>query len=76
MKKGIIFAVILTSIGIIGHFGAAQSKAKSSFLQISDVEAITTCELPDGYRANGHCVSNDRNQYFCSNLSGTRDCVQ
>ena len=76
MKKGFILATIVAAMSIIGYVESAQSKTDTSMIQLTDMEAISTCELPDGYKANGHCVSNDRYQYFCSNVSGSRDCVQ
>lgn len=76
MKKKIILAIVLACVGIISYFESSETKTASSMILQSGVEALSTCELPDGYRANGHCVSNDRGQYFCSNEKGSKDCFQ
>lgn len=76
MKKKIIFASVLTCVGIVCYFESSKTNTVSGMILLNGVEAISTCELPDGYRANGHCVGNDKGQYFCSNEKGSKDCYQ
>ena len=75
MKKGFILATIVAAMSIIGYVESAQSKTDTSMIQLTDMEAISTCEIPDGYKANAHCITNDRYQFFCAYVSGSRDCV-
>lgn len=49
MKKGFILATIVAAMSIIGYVESAQSKTDTSMIQLTDMEAISTCELPDGY---------------------------
>lgn len=77
MKKKIFLWTSVASMIFGGLFFDTNSVPNfSNNSKLSDVEALTSCELPDGYSPNGHCVSNDRNEHFCSNSSGYLDCYQ
>ena len=76
MKRKILVGVLAAVLGAIGYFGVNSSNNRPERLLLDDVEAVASCELPDGYSANGHCVSNDRNEHFCSNIDGEQNCYQ
>ena len=63
---------VIKSLGLVAaialSMGAYVVKERpvSEQVALTDVEAISDCELPDGVSANGHCVKNDHNEYFCA----------
>lgn len=69
-------AVVILSL-VIG-ITTIQSNTAHKDINLSNVESITACELPDGYSANGHCVSNDANEHFCATpgMLQSKDCYQ
>lgn len=60
-----LVAVLALSIGAY----AVKDLSENECIALSDVEAISDCEIPNGVSANGHCVKNDRNEYFCARSS-------
>lgn len=75
-KKILLCASVIALMACAAYVGLKTNNTEVRNTILNDVEAVASCELPDGFSANGHCVSNDRNQHFCSNLSGTLDCYQ
>lgn len=81
MRKKTFVVALAASVSIsvfLGLKDTENNESGNSFIGLSDVEALSDCELIDGYEANGHCVHNDRNEYFCADASfwQTKDCRQ
>lgn len=71
------FVCVLTAmLGVLCYFMMSSTASHISILQLNAVEAVSTCEQPDGDSPNGHCISNNRNEHFCSNKKGYKDCYQ
>lgn len=76
MKTKHLVCVMAAMLGVLGYSMTSNPTSQIEILQLNDVEAVAVCELPDGYSPNGHCVSNDRNEHFCSSEKGYKDCYQ
>lgn len=64
------------AIAILAIATFVASKEAQKDVKFGSIEAISACELPDGYSPNGRCVSNDANVHFCSNIEGEKNCYQ
>lgn len=78
MKKITFFSVFVLA-GMLAMYVTMSnaSSSKTSQVALPDIESITSCELPDGYAPDGHCVHNDNYNYFCASPAyGELNCLQ
>lgn len=82
MKTKVLIVAIVASISIFCYLDNAKTEsngmADSYQMGLYDIEALTNCEAIDGHKNDGHCVSNDRREYFCAKpgFLQSRNCAQ
>ncbi len=76
MKRFLLIFSVMASIGVtIGWFFP---KGHQTMDALSFVEALSDCELPNGYAPDGVCVSDAYNNHFCAtppNSADKKNCV-
>lgn len=81
MKKKLLFATVAVTVSI-SYYHVTRSfdnnETKKTWMDIYDVEALTDCEKINGSKPNGHCVENDRLEYFCAKpgFLQSKNCMQ
>lgn len=74
MRIKCIVGAMTMVFGVLTYFTTSKPISQIAMWQLNDVESVAACEVCDGCILDGHCVSNDRNDYFCSYGGFHKDC--
>ena len=82
MKKHTFLSASFLVVGGAIAFSYAtlsqQSKVSTADLMLENVEAMSSCEVPNGRDKDGHCVDDGYKNYFCATpgMFDSKDCTR